>query len=198
MAVQPGTYNITLQRRADYSVLLQFKDSNDAVIDLDGYTAYAQAWDVDRRTKYADFAIAYTDRSNGKITISLTDAQLLHRGQLLDEGPLGEVEQRLGLSGRYAITGSGEVDPKTLVDEKSILAFEQREHDWILTVDGPSAEVLKAADDSGVALTSWAPVRPNLVEWLCAATGMSVDDISLEVASSALLPMQSMEVRGDE
>ena len=123
---------------------------------------------------------------------------LLHRGQLLDEGPLGEVEQRLGLSGRYAITGSGEVDPKTLVDEKSILAFEQREHDWILTVDGPSAEVLKAADDSGVALTSWAPVRPNLVEWLCAATGMSVDDISLEVASSALLPMQSMEVRGDE
>ncbi len=75
MAVQPGTYNITLQRRADYSVLLQFKDSNDAVIDLDGYTAYAQAWDVDRRTKYADFAVAYTDRSNGKITISLTDAQ---------------------------------------------------------------------------------------------------------------------------
>ena len=50
MAVAPGTYNFTLQRRADYSVLLQFKDSNDAVI-------------------------AYTDRSNGKITISLTDAQ---------------------------------------------------------------------------------------------------------------------------
>lgn len=75
MTVQPGTYNITLQRRADYSVLLQFKDSNDAVIDLTGYTAYAQAWDSDRRTKYADFGIAYTDRSNGKITISLTDTQ---------------------------------------------------------------------------------------------------------------------------
>ena len=44
MAVQPGTYNITLQRRADYSVLLQFKDSGDAVIDLTGYTAYAQVW----------------------------------------------------------------------------------------------------------------------------------------------------------
>lgn len=123
---------------------------------------------------------------------------LLHRGQLLDEGPLDEVEQRLGLSGRYAITGTGEVDPKTLVDEKAILTFEQREHDWTLTVNGPSAEALKAADDSGVVLTSWAPVRPNLVEWLCAATGMSVDDISLEVASSALLPMQSLEVKEDE
>jgi hypothetical protein len=75
MAVQPGTYNITLQRRADYSVLLQFKDSNDAVIDLTGYTAYAQAWNEGRTTKYADFSVAYTNRSNGQITISLTDTQ---------------------------------------------------------------------------------------------------------------------------
>lgn len=75
MAIQPGTYNITLQRRADYSVLLQFKDSSDAVIDLTGYTVYAQAWDKARSTKYADFAIAYTNRSNGQVTISLTDTQ---------------------------------------------------------------------------------------------------------------------------
>jgi len=75
MAVQPGTYNITLQRRADYSVLLQFKDSDDAAIDLTGWTAEAQAWNKKRTTKYADFAVAYTDRSAGKITISLTDTQ---------------------------------------------------------------------------------------------------------------------------
>jgi len=75
MAVQPGTYNITLQRRADYSVLLQFKDSTGTVINLTGYTAYAQAWDKARSTKYADFGIAYTDRANGQITISLTDTQ---------------------------------------------------------------------------------------------------------------------------
>ena len=75
MSVQPGTYNITLQRRADYSLLLQFKDSDDAVIDLTGYTAYAQVWNEGRTKKYADFAIAYTDRSNGQITISLTDTQ---------------------------------------------------------------------------------------------------------------------------
>ena len=75
MSVQPGTYNITLQRRADYSVLLQFKDSSDAVINLVGYTAYAQVWNEGRTTKYADFAIAYTNRTNGQITISLTDTQ---------------------------------------------------------------------------------------------------------------------------
>lgn len=92
MSVQPGTYNITLQRRADYSVLLQFKDSNDAVIDLTGYTAYAQAWDKARSTKYADFGIAYTDRSNGQVTISLTDTQTadfideLYYDVLLEDG----------------------------------------------------------------------------------------------------------------
>ena len=75
MAVNPGTYNFTLQRRADWSVILQFKDSNDAAINLTGFTAYAQAWNRARSKKYADFTVAYTDRTNGKITISLTDAQ---------------------------------------------------------------------------------------------------------------------------
>lgn len=75
MTVQPGTYNINLQRRADYSVSLQFKDSNDAAIDLTGSTVAAQAWNKNRTTKYADFAVAYTDRVNGQVVISLTDAQ---------------------------------------------------------------------------------------------------------------------------
>ena len=92
MAVQPGTYNITLQRRADYSVLLQFKDSSNAVIDLTGYTAYAQAWNKARTKKYADFTIAYTSRTNGQITISLTDTQTaafideLYYDVLLEDG----------------------------------------------------------------------------------------------------------------
>ena len=75
MAISPGTYNITLQRRADYSVTLQFKDSEGAAIDLDGWTVAAQAWDKGRSTKYADFSITYSDRSAGTVAISLTDEQ---------------------------------------------------------------------------------------------------------------------------
>ena len=75
MAVNPGTYNFTLQRRADWSLILQFKDSSDAAINLSGYTVYAQAWDRARSTKYADFTVAYTDRAAGTVTISLTDTQ---------------------------------------------------------------------------------------------------------------------------
>ena len=92
MAVNPGTYNFTLQRRSDWSLILQFKDSTDTAINLTGYTVYAQAWNKERTTKSADFSIAYTDRSDGKVTISLTDEQTtdfpdeLYYDVLLEDG----------------------------------------------------------------------------------------------------------------
>jgi hypothetical protein len=75
MAISPGTYNISLQRRADYSVTLQFKDSTGAAINLTGWTVAAQAWNQARTTKYADFTTTYTNRSTGTVAIALTDEQ---------------------------------------------------------------------------------------------------------------------------
>ena len=75
MAISPGTYNISLQRRADYSITLQFKDNTDAAINLTGWSAAAQAWNQSRTTKYADFTVTYTNRNTGTIAIALTDDQ---------------------------------------------------------------------------------------------------------------------------
>jgi hypothetical protein len=75
MSIQPGQYNTTLQRRADFDLQLQFKDSNGTAINLTGWTAYAQVWNQDRTTKYADFAVTYVSRPNGQIKIALTDTQ---------------------------------------------------------------------------------------------------------------------------
>ena len=75
MAISPGTYNISLQRRADYSITLQFKDSTNTAIDLTGWTVEAQAWNKARTTKYADFAVTYTNRATGTVAIALTDEQ---------------------------------------------------------------------------------------------------------------------------
>ena len=75
MSVQPGQHNISVQRRADYDLSLQFKDSTGANIDLTGWTAYAQVWDAGRTVKHADFAITYTNRVTGSISIALTNAQ---------------------------------------------------------------------------------------------------------------------------
>ena len=75
MAIQPGTYNFTLQRRSDHTIPLLFKDGNDAAINLTGYTVEAQVWEETRTTKYADFTTTYTDRTAGSVSIALTDTQ---------------------------------------------------------------------------------------------------------------------------
>ena len=75
MAIQPGTYNITMQRRADFSLQLIFKDSDSNPINLTGFTVAAQVWEETRTTKYADFSVTYTDRSAGSVSITLTDTQ---------------------------------------------------------------------------------------------------------------------------
>ena len=75
MAITPGIYNMTVQRRSDHSIQLVFKDSNNSAISLVGFTVEAQVWEETRTTKYADFAVNYTNRSTGTIDISLTDTQ---------------------------------------------------------------------------------------------------------------------------
>ena len=75
MAIEPGIYNFTLQRRSDHTIPLIFKDSNNAAINLTGFTVAAQVWEESRNTKYADFAVTYTDRSAGSVSITLTDTQ---------------------------------------------------------------------------------------------------------------------------
>ena len=75
MAIEPGTYNFTLQRRSDHTIPLLFKDGNNNAIDLTGFTVAAQVWEETRTTKFADFAVAYTSRSDGSVSITLTDTQ---------------------------------------------------------------------------------------------------------------------------
>ena len=73
MAIIPGKKNFTVQRRADFPIKLTFKDSTGTAISLNVYTVEAQVYDESRSTKYADWAITYTDRSNGIIDMNLAD-----------------------------------------------------------------------------------------------------------------------------
>ena len=75
MAIIAGTYDFTVQRRSDHAESFRITDSNDDAVSLVGYTVAAQVWDKERSGKYADFAITYTNRTNGEFKISLTDVQ---------------------------------------------------------------------------------------------------------------------------
>lgn len=82
MAINPGLRNFTLQRGADWSEQYLFKstqnDGSEVAMDLTGFTVEAQAWDEEREFKYADFAVVYDDRLNGKFSLNLTDAQTVN------------------------------------------------------------------------------------------------------------------------
>ena len=71
----PGTYNLTLQRRADHSFDVNLKDSNNANENLTGKTIISQIWNESRTTKLADATITVTDASGGDITWKVTDTQ---------------------------------------------------------------------------------------------------------------------------
>ena len=72
MAIKPATYNISLQRRADFSMQLQFKDSSNTPINLTGWSVASQVWNKARSTKYADFTVTYTNRSTGTVDLVLS------------------------------------------------------------------------------------------------------------------------------
>ena len=75
MAIIPASKNFDLVKRADFDLRLTFKDSTSSAIDLTGYTVSAQVWDENRKVKFADWGITYTNRSGGIVDIALTDTQ---------------------------------------------------------------------------------------------------------------------------
>ena len=77
MAIIAGDYDFTVQRRADHTESIRITDSSDSAVNLTGFTIAAQVWNKDRTGKYADFTIAYTNRTNGEFTMSLTHIQTL-------------------------------------------------------------------------------------------------------------------------
>ncbi len=75
MAIAPGTYDMTIQRRSDHNVSVTLKDSAGSAVNLGGYTVQSQVWDADRTSKAADVTIAITNSSGGVFDWKLTDTQ---------------------------------------------------------------------------------------------------------------------------
>jgi hypothetical protein len=69
--MNPGTYNIRPQRRADFQLNLTFKTSEGAVIDLTDYEVLAQVWDKCRTVKYGDFTVDTADEAQGNVVLTL-------------------------------------------------------------------------------------------------------------------------------
>ena len=75
MAIAPGTYDMTIQRRSDHTVSVTLKDSGGSAVNLSGYSIASQVWDSGRTTKAADVTCTVTSASGGAFDWKLTDTQ---------------------------------------------------------------------------------------------------------------------------
>lgn len=73
--IQPGYYDITIQQGASYSQSFQFKDANNAPLNMTGYVVAAEVWEAEKRAKYADFTVAWVNQAQGSFQISLNMGQ---------------------------------------------------------------------------------------------------------------------------
>jgi len=68
--------NIFINQHADFSTDVTISDSNGSALDLTSYTALAQVRKTYESTSATSFTATFdSDRTTGKITLSLTDTQ---------------------------------------------------------------------------------------------------------------------------
>ena len=122
---------------------------------------------------------------------------LMHRGQILAEGTMLEVAQQLNLNKKTEITGEGKApDFSKYVSTSEFTEVEQFSEDWRAVLGKSEPGLLQKLVVDGIEITSWAIRQPNVIEMLCAATGQSIEDVGLEVTSTAVLPLRTF--RGEE
>jgi ABC-2 type transport system ATP-binding protein len=95
---------------------------------------------------------------------------LLHQGQLLIEGSIDSIQKTLGLDGFLQISGTN----------------------WSEEVKMSAEEALEKYKEKGI--TSLTPKPVDLVELICAATGINPDEVGFELSSDDMSPFKRLEV----
>ena len=112
---------------------------------------------------------------------------LMHRGQMLACDRLDVMAESLGLQSKITVTGHG-----TLPDVSWCTAVlgepVNKGSSWSVDLVDDGTASIEAFIERGIALQTWTLKHPGIVEMLCAATGMEIDEIGLDIASPSLLP----------
>tara|TARA_B110001452_G_scaffold266840_1_gene274787 strand:- start:1646 stop:2671 length:1026 start_codon:yes stop_codon:yes gene_type:complete len=122
---------------------------------------------------------------------------LMHRGQILAEGTMLQVAQQLNLKIKTEVSGEGIApDFSKFLTTSKHLKVVQSSSNWRAVLDQSEPGLLHKFVTEGIEITSWTIRQPNVIEMLCAATGQSIEDVGLEVSSTAVMPLRTF--RGEE
>ena len=117
---------------------------------------------------------------------------LIHRGQIVADGTIEDIESKLGLDNRIELRGHGAIPDFTkLFGTDCVLNNHVKDSDWICIIQYPGPNAVKKIIDAGYEILEWKRKTPDIVELLCHATGLEIEDIGMELQTSDMMPLRS-------
>ena len=117
---------------------------------------------------------------------------LIHRGQIVADGTIEDIESKLGLNNRIELRGHGAIPDFTkLFGTDCVLNNHVKDSDWICVIQYPGPNAVKKIIDAGYEILEWKRKSPDIVELLCHATGLEIEDIGMELQTSDMMPLRS-------
>ena len=117
---------------------------------------------------------------------------LIHRGQIVADGTIEDIESKLGLDNRIELRGHGAIPDFTkLFGTDCVLNNHVKDSDWICIIQYPGPNGVKKIIDAGYEILEWKRKSPDIVELLCHATGLEIEEIGMELQTSDMMPLRS-------
>ena len=117
---------------------------------------------------------------------------LIHRGQIVADGTIEDIESKLGLDNRIELRGHGAIpDFAKLFGTDCVLNNHVKDSDWICIIQYPGPNAVKKIIDAGYEILEWKRKSPDIVELLCHATGLEIEEIGMELQTSDMMPLRS-------
>ena len=114
---------------------------------------------------------------------------LMHRGQVLACGTIESIAEDLNLPSSIEVKGIGERPDLGWCDRFEVKSLVEKDA-WGAVLYDEQPNLLEEFIKRGIKVTAWVPRAPGIVEMLCAATGMDIDEVGLDIASSDLMPLR--------
>ena len=103
-----------------------------------------------------------------------------------------DIESKLGLDDRIELRGHGAIpDFIKLFGTDCVLNNHVKDSDWICIIQYPGSNAVKKIIDAGYEILEWKRKSPDIVELLCHATGLEIEDIGMELQTSDMMPLRS-------
>ena len=126
--------------------------------------------------------------------VNLIDKLLLiHRGQIVANGSINEIESKLGLANRIELNSIAEIpDISEYIVDGSVIEKLRGETVWNYVIQNPPDDCVSKLVAAGHVITEWKRKTPDIVELLCQATGLEVEEIGMEIQSPNMMPLRTI------